>query len=896
MRTIREWRHRLWDTIRPDRGRRDREEELRLHIELAAEDARRRGLPADAARRSASLRWGGVSQAMDALHDQRGLPWLDALRSDAVYAWRQLLRYRTASAAAILSLGLAAGATTAAFRLLDAVLLRPLPVADPDRLFMLTLNTFDASGRAGYRDDLDYREFREYSAVVREVSDSLLIGMSAPMQLSFGSPNETERIYRQYVSGNVFPTFRLTPALGRLLSPGDDAQPGAHAVAVLSYDYWTRRFARDPGTVGRAFVSGGRRYEVIGVSPEGFTGTEPGRATDLFIPSMMNQAALTSPGWSWFRLWLRPKDGVAAQQVRQMIQAALTRDHIERAKTFPADMPRDEVNAFLNERVDLVPAGGGTSGLQRTLRQPLWVLTGLGALVLLIACASVTNLLAARASARAREFALRVSIGSGRGRLIQLVLVESTFVAALASIAGMAFAVWATPFVVSLFAPADDQVRLVLDPDRRTIAFSVALTFIVAGLLGMAPAWRASRIETLGTLRRDDDRVAPRRLTGTLVASQMAFSVFILFVATLFAATFTHLTNRPTGFSDQNVVVLQTLVRAGAGTPAAWADVAASLRGLPGVEAATVAGWAPLSDNGWRCAVRLADRRVESSCLDVSSGFFETLRVGQVSGRDFRAGDVAPGVDAAGGLRPGVGIVNEAFTRAYYDGRDPVGLTVTMRSTRDLDVPMTIVGVVKDTMYRNVRDPIRPIVYVPITDRNNGALIVRTAADPLALAAALGSRVRQANEAFRVGNLHLQHALFRRQVVRERLLATLSTFFAGVGLLVAALGLYGVLRSAVDQRRREIGIRLALGAPTWHIVRRVTLMMLSLAAVGAAIGVTGGVAFGRVVDRLLFGVTSTDGIAIATPIAILAAAAVLAALPPVLRATRIDPVRILRCD
>jgi putative ABC transport system permease protein len=458
------------------------------------------------------------------------------------------------------------------------------------------------------------------------------------------------------------------------------------------------------------------------------------------------------------------------------------------------------------------------------------------------------------------------------------------------------FAAWATPFVVSMFAPADDRIRLVLDPDARTVAFALVLTFIVATLLGIAPGWRAARIETVGTLRRDDDRVAPRRLTGTLVASQMAFSVFILFVATLFTATFTRLTSQPTGFSDHNVLVLTTLVRGNAGTPAAWAEVASSLRGVAGVEAAAAAGWAPLTDNGWRCSVRLEDRRVESFCLTVSAAFFETLRVGQVSGRDFQAGDVPPAVDATGALRPGVAIVNEAFTRAYYEKRDPVGLTVTMRQAREIEVPTTIVGVVRDTMYRNVRDPIRPIVYLPMTNRNNGALIVRTSGDPLAAAAALGARVRQANAAFRVGEMHLQRAFFRRQVVRERLLATLSTFFAGVGLLVAALGLYGVLRSAVDQRRREIGIRLALGAPAWHIVHHVMLLMLGLAALGAAIGLAGGVAFGQLVDRLLFGVTSTDGVAIATPIGILAAAAVLAALPPVLRATRIDPVKVLRTD
>jgi predicted permease len=826
----------------------------------------------------------------------RTFPWLDALRFDLTYAWRQLIRHRTASAAAILSLGLAIGATTGAFRLLDAVVLRTLPVAEPERLFMVTLNRPGASDPSGYRDDFDYREFREYSAVIRDTADSLLVGLAARIPVTFSSPDETERVYRQYVSGNVFPAFRLVPALGRLLSPADDVTPGGHAVAVVSYDYWTRRFARDPAIVGRTFLAGGRRYQIIGVAPRGFTGTEPGRLTDVFIPSQMNVAALNSPGWSWFRLWVRPKDGIAPEQVRQALQGTLTRNLVERARTLPADTPADQLNAFLHEQVGLVPAGGGTSGLQRTLRQPLFVLMGLGILVLLIACASVANLLATRASSRGREFALRVSIGSQRSRLVQLVLVESALLAALASVAGMTFAEWSTPFVVSLFAPPDDPVRLVLDLEAGTMAFAAALTFAVAGALGLVPALRASGVSPLGAIRRDDDRVSPRRVTGALVASQMAFSVFVLFVATLFGATFTRLANRSTGFSDRNVLVLETLARGHAGTPAAWAGVAATLRGLPGVEAATASGWAPLTDNRWRGAVRIGDRRVETFFLDVSSGFFATLGIGQASGRDFRAGDVPPGLDAAGRARAGMGIVNDAFARAFFDGNDPVGRTVTLRQDGDVDAPMTIVGLVHDAMYRSVRDPIRPIVYVPMTDRDNGAVIVRTAGDPLALAATIRSGVRLANADFRVSDIGLQRGLFRRQIVRERLLATLSLFFAAVGLLVAAVGLYGVLHAAVDQRQREIGIRLALGAGAWHIVRRVTLAMLGLAGLGAAIGLAGGVTFGRLIDALLFRVTPTDAFAIATPIAILAAAAVLAALPPVLRATRMDPVRILRSE
>jgi predicted permease len=893
MRTLREWLVRLVESLRPWRRANEREAELRTHFDLAVDDGRSRGLSPEAAARAATLRVGGISQAMDAVHDQRGLLWVGALVAELRYGWRQILRHKTASAVAVLSLGLAIGAAMAAFQLVDAVLLRPLPVSQPDRLFMGTLV---ASGANGDRDEFDYLEFREYSEAIGQLADSLLVGFASRAHATVDGASEPERVYRQYVSGNVFPSFDLVPAAGRLIGMGDDVTPGAHAVAVLSYDFWTRRFARDPTVVGKKLRIGQIQYQVIGVAPRGFTGTEPGRLTDVYTPSVMNTQALSSPGWSWFRLWLRPRDGTAPEQVRDILQARLTRRNTERVRTFPADTPRAEVESVLAERFELRSAAGGASGLQRTFRIPLLVLAGLVSLVLLIACGNVANILGTRALARDREMALRVSIGAGRGRLVQMLLAESFVLALFASIAGVLFAAWSAPFVVSLLAMPEEPVRLVLGSDLRSLLFGVLLTFFVTSVLGVAPVLRASSVRPVLALKGTGEAGSHRRFTQILVSIQMAFSVFVLFVAVLFAATFTRLATRPTGYSDENVVLLDTQTRGGAGTTTGWAEVLMNLRGLPGVESAAAAGWVPLTDSRWRGGVRAtpAGQHVDTHFLQVSPGFFGTSRIGLVDGREFDGQDAPPSSDVNG--RRGAVIVNEAFARAVFSGANPVGRQIYMRQDNGADATLDIVGLVRDTVYFRLRDRMPPTAYLPMGKRDEGTILVRTSRDGLGLVPSLRQRVTETNPNFQVAQAMPQRALVTRQIIRERLLATLSAFFAVIGLLVAVVGLYGVLNAAVQQRQREIGIRLALGAGIAHVVGRVTLVMVVLVALGATVGMAGGVVFGRLITSLLFGVTSTDVLALATPVIVLGVATFVAALPPALRAVRLDPVRVLRGD
>jgi predicted permease len=887
MGAMREWLQRLLGTFSRRRSDEDLEEELKLHLELEAEAARHGETAQSHAMRRPQLPAGGLAQAMDAVRDQRGLPRLDALIRDFVLASRQLRKRPTATVAAVLSLGLAMGATIAGFRLVDALLLRPMPVSDPGGLFAIAYDWSTSMGGLEHRDDFDYPTFRRYREAAIGRADVMLIGRIARQELVFGTDDRGERVYRQYFSGNVFSTLGLRPAVGRLLTPADDVTPRGHPLAVISYDYWSHRFARDPNIVGTRFRIGVQPFEIIGVAPEGFTGTEPGRLADIFLPATMNWQALERQGWSWFRIWARLAAGVAPAEVEQIFRAQLASDRGSRATDRAMD------------RLVLEPAGSGVSEAQRLFRRPLVILSVLAALVLLVACVNVANLLTAQALARAREMALRVSIGAGRARLIQLMLAESTLLACGASVVGAAFAWWAAPFVLSLLTPLEEPVHLVLDPDWRVAAFGIALTTMVTVSFGLAPALRASAVAPITAMRGPSDLHARRHLTRWLIGAQMAFCACILFVTGLLVTTFAHLQQRPLGFDDNRLLLLETQLRSQPQPRQVWADVAAHLRAMPGVESVAWAMWSPLSGNGWSDKVTVPGRppvETPSYFLGVSPSFFATMKIRTVAGRDFGLTDEPPALDKQNQPLAGVGIVNESFARAYFGGQNPLGARVFVQQNKGIPTAMEIVGIVEDMSYRSVRDRMLPVVFVPHQQRNQAAIIIRTSGDPLAIASELRDAVPQAHSDFRVANVGTQRALVERQTVRERLLAILSMFFAIVALSLAAIGLYGCLNYAVVQQQREIGIRMALGAHPRDVTRTVTAGVSVPFALGAIAGVGAGLLASRVVTTLLFEVKTTDTVMLVAPIVVLMTAAVTSALPAAWRAVRTDPAQTLRSE
>ncbi|MBV8845381.1 MAG: ABC transporter permease [Bryobacterales bacterium] len=807
--------------------------------------------------------------------------WLESLGADAVFSWRQLNKRRVTSAAAILSLGLAIGACTSAFRIIDALFLRPLPIANPSGLYGLS--------PAGVARNFTYREFRQMRAALhddpsKDHGELIAVSGAPSLDVAYSSDQEFEKAHGQFVSGWMFSDFHIQPALGRLLTVNDDLKPGAHPVAVLSYDYWTRRFARDPNVIGRTVRFGpdwrigptGKGFEIIGVAPERFAGTETGVMIDIFLPTMM-QAMIEVPVASIFRIFVHLPPGAAIEPVRDRLLAGL-----RSAGPDPSKAPRALV---------VESALAGASNLRSNYRQAIAALAILVALVLLIACANVANLTTAQAAARSREMALRVAIGAGRSRLVQLVLVECAILTLLASAAGGLLTVWSGPFVVSRINPPGDPVHLVLTTDWRVVVFSLLLILAVTVLFGLVPALRASRLQPFGALTSG---TSPRRVMHTLIASQVAFCFLVLFVAGLLVTTFERLSNQPTGISAARVLNLNIVTAHPNAPPVLWSQVAEHLRQVPGVESVASTDWPALDGNGFKTSGVSINGAPPIDAIgwfvNISPGWIGTMRIPLFAGRDFLPADP-----------PGAVIVNEEFARVFFGGENPVGKSFTGTLGAMNGRRFEIVGLVRNAGYRFLRDPMLPVAYTNIQDGNGtmpgGTFVVRTiAANPLALASTLRREVSRVNPEFRVSSLQSQQALIDAQTTRERLLSMLALFFAAVALLLAAIGLYGVLDYSVFQRRREIGIRMAIGARSPDIIRRVTFEILVWLLAGSLGGLALGAVFSRYIATLLYEVKATDVSSLAAPVLALIITAIVAALPPVVRAVRIDPAKVLRSE
>ncbi len=866
---------RLANVFRPDRATDEIDEELASHLDDAAADGR------DPVESRRAL--GSSLRLREASRDVRLIPWLDGLRADTVFAWRQLNKRRVTSLTAILSLGLAIGACTAAFRLIDALFLRPLPIANPHRLYAISFRGIDIDGKAQIQTSSSYPEFRRMRAAVGDRADLLAISSPNRTAVAYGSDQEPERPYRQFVSGRMFAVFGLHPALGRLISDADDLHHRSSPVAVLSYEYWTRRFGRDPKVLGRTLRMGDDVYTIIGVAPQGFTGVEPGALNDIFIPAMMSPLT-EQPHTNWFRPMLMLKPGVAAEPVRQQLQAAVRAFFEDTVKDFPG-VPQQMKDAIVNQQVLLEPAPAGVSGMQRDYGQALIVLGVLVAMVLLIACANVANLMAAQAASRAREMALRISIGAGRGRLIQLVLVEAAMLALLSAAAGAAFATWSAPFVVARINPPDNPARMVLSADWRVLGFALALTLAITFLFGLAPALRAARTQPTEALKGGSPKGGLSR--HPLIAAQVAFCFLVLFVAGLFVTTLQRLSHLNLGFSVERLLLVSVGARQNQPS-AVWDQVTERLRAAPGVEAVASSAWPLISGGGWDGFISVNGNppsTTDVSFLSISSRWMETMRIPLLAGRDFHAGDEFPKI----------AIVNQIFAQAFFPGENPLGKSFSLGQGTRLE----IVGVVANAHYSRLRESLGPVAYFPFQPQNDNGrtfLVRSAAANSLALAPTLRQSISLLQPGLRVTNIGTQQELIDNQTLRERLLAMLGIFFAGVALLLAAVGLYGVLDYSVFQRRREIGIRMAIGARASHIVRGVTLGIAAWVLAGSAAGLALGVASVRYIQSLLYEVKATDLSALAMPALFLFTAAILAALQPVLRAIRIDPVQTLRAD
>lgn len=899
---------RISNAVRGERVNREIEEELQSHIEEAVASGRDP--------REAHRAFGSVLRAREVSHSIRAAGWLESLLSDTKFGWRQLCRNKVTSVAAVLSLALGIGSCVAAFRLIDALLWRPLPISGSSKLYVLSRKMTGLYGKPVEDDHWATPEFKLMRDAVRTdlkdqadliaISDADMTDIAWTMRGS--SDDDVEKAHVAYVSGNMFPVFGLEPALGRLLVPADDRGPGAGPYAVLSWDYWNHRFGRDPHILGRSLHIGDQIFEIIGVGPRDFTGTEKGTVTDIFLPLSMNSFA-TQDRMAWHRTFLMLKPGVKQgtalepsidlEQLRQHLSAVNHAFQVDCSTCFRG-ATQAAINRYLNQTLVFNPAGAGISDLQKDYRRFLGILGLMVALVLLIACVNVANMMTAQAAARAQEMALRISIGAGRRRLVQLILSQSALLALLASVLGAFFAAWSAPFVLSLVNPPDNPARLALPADWRVLCFGFGLMILVVLLLGLLPALRASAVRPVAALKGGEDPHSPRRLMRGAIALQVAFCFLVLFLSSLFVTSFQRLQNRPLGFSTDRLLLLETVAGKGQ-LPVVWNQTAEALRAVPGVNSVAISGWpllgriminSDISING------APPSPTPAWFLNISPGWFSTMKIPLVSGRDFRPEDTSPGA----------AIVNETFVKTFFPGQDPIGRTFERGANQPLN---KIVGVTADVPYHDLREPNRPIFYVPfdeipfaeVKDKSAPAVVgfatfvIHTdTQNPLALANSLRQLVAQRHNGLRVSNITTQFELVRDQTIRERLIAMLAAFFAAVALLLAGIGLYAVLNYSVLQRRREIGIRMAIGSTRAGIVRLITSDVFLMIALGGCAGVALGFGAARSVQSLFYQVKATDAEMIVLPTCAILLTALVATLPAVLRALRTDPTEILRAE
>jgi putative ABC transport system permease protein len=863
--------------------------ELRDHFERLVLDYVRDGMSEPDARRRARLEFGGLDQVKELCRDARGTRWFEELTQDVRYGWRGLRRNRSFAIVAVLTLALGVGANTAVFGVVNALLLRPLPVPDPAGLISLQRRVGTQAGGS-----FSYPQVLELSK--QRVMFKVLCGFGRD-QVSVGPAGAMEPALVAWVSGGYFDTLALSAQTGRLLTPADD-EPGASPSAVISDAYWTRRFGRNPGAIGESILIEGVPVPIVGLSPAGFAGANVGEAVDLTLAIQSrlvvrpDQPFYTGPGARWLRILARPRPDLSRDQLqakaivvwRQMLEASMQ----------PTATP-DERRRRLSEELDVLPGRTGTSLMRADFRFPLQIAMGFVIVVLLIACVNVANLLLARGATRQREIAVRLSIGAGRARIIRQLLTESALIALGGAGAGLAVAWVGSRALLALMSTGQglDEaggIALNLTPDWMMVSVTVLIVCVTTLIFGAAPAWRASRVQP-GAAMGAAGRIAEAhgRLGSSLVIAQVALSLVLVIGAGLFARTLHNLRTLDRGFGVTDVLVVGTSAqRAGFAGPRLAAfnsELLAFIEQVPGVRAASVASITPLAGGGISQGITVNGVRTgedEVHFNNVGPRYFEAMRTPIVAGRDFAREDGPAG--------PYVAIVNEAFVRQYMTGLGPLGQRVSvLGSTRE----MQVVGVVKDAAYETLREA-PPTVYSAHQQRPAPAMFVVHAPGATAdVASAIRAEV-QSRLGGRLPQIRTLEEQLEGSLVLERLLARVTLVFGALALALAAVGLYGLTSYWVTSRTREIGVRVALGARTVTVLRLVLGDALRMVAFGVAAGVLSAWGASRLIERMVFGLSATDVTTVAFAVTVLVLTGLLAGLIPARRATRIDPQLALR--
>jgi putative ABC transport system permease protein len=820
----------------------------------------------------------------------------DEMFQDLRYGVRMLLKSKGLTVVAVFSLALGIGANTAIFSLIDAVLLKMLPVERPEQLYFIQ-NVGPRRPEGGAPPYPCFERFRDqnqsFSGLAAFASQNPKVNIDG----------QVEEVPGQFVSGNYFSLLGVNAVLGRMLSPADDSVPGKGGpdglMAVISYNYWTRRFGRSPEVIGKVIRFGNDPVTIIGVTPPDFYGLFPGREVNISLPISIEGAEMMAERTSWwFQAVGRLKPGASVEQARAELDTVFQSYMNE--TNFNAESRRENF-----ARIALAPASKGLNTLRRQFSRPLQALMAIVAMVLLIACANVANLLLARATARRKEFAVRLALGASRFRLARQMLTESLLLVSLGGLLGLLFARWGSAFLVGFFATGRGRLFVNLPLDYRVLLFTAGVALITGLTFGLAPALQATRIDPNPALKDGAGTSARSRLLlgKSLVVAQVALSLLLLVGAGLFVRTLHNLKNADAGFQTEGVLTMKVnppeTIYQGERLANLYKDALARVERLPGVGSASLCTLSPL-DGGDRAVLvgvsgftPRAENEKGIRLNQVSPDYFRTFGIALLQGRGF--------TNADNESAPRVALFNEAAARFYFGDRSPVGAQLTFFSGRpNAPAPYQIVGVVRDSRYQNLREPDTRMVYLPIAQRLDRlgrlTLAARAEGKPNDLTNAIGNEMRAIGSDILLTNIATLNEQVDQSLLQERLVATLSLFFGALALLLACIGLYGVMGYDVERRTHEIGIRMALGASAGRVVRLVLRQTLLWVALGVASGLGASLAITRLVESLLFGMKPNDPLTIGIAALLLLAVAGVAGYLPARRAARVDPLVALRHD
>jgi predicted permease len=904
MNWLREFARRLGMLVRRRQFDADLEEEMQLHLELRQRKGIESGMSADDARAASHRRFGNVTALRERSHVAWGWEWLEHLAQDVKYGVRAMLRSPGITLVALLSLALAIGANTAIFSLVDTVMLKSLPVKEPSRLVLFG-DGLDQGISDGFPNPWlftypFYREMQRRSQVFSDVAAAF--SMTNRLHGFVEGRRDSEPMSIQLVSGTYFPMLGVEAVIGRTLAEDDDRTEGGHLVAVVSYSWWSRNFARDPSVMDKKLTIGSTVFSIVGVAPPEFFGTKVGEAPDIWIPLSMQKDV--PPGFDGYNdarfeslhLMARLKPGVTLAEATA--NANLLFQDILRNSSGLA-LTQEDLQKLNATRVELNSMANGFSRLRFQFSEPLKVLMGIVALVLLISCANIANLLLARSTARVRELAVRQALGAGRSRLIRQLLTESLVLALAGGALGIAFASAASHFLVRMVSDGREARQLDVPIDVRLLLFTLAVTLATALLFGAIPAFRATRLNLSGSLkdgRGQGGATAKRSLAKGLVISQVALSLVLLVGAGLFVRSLMNLTHVDTGFSKENVIHLR-LDPSSVGyhedprLTELYRQIEERVKALPGMRAASISLFT-FNEGTWNNPIWVqgfldGHRDTEVHHNVVGTGYFATMGIPLLAGRTFGPQDTASSQK--------VGVIGETMAHTLFPSGSPIGQHYGHRGPKNAG-DTEVIGVVKDVKYNSLEERPQPGDYLPYTQavRYLNDFEVRYTGDPAKVVADIRQTIHDVDPRLPISDVMTLDEQVARSITNQRLVAQLSAFFGLVAVLLSCIGIHGVMSYVVMRRTNDIGIRMALGADRYHVRWQVMREVLMLVAVGIAIGTPVALIGDRLISSMLFGLRSTDAVSLFAALGLLSAVAAIAGYLPARRASLIDPMVALR--